>query len=419
MSQHRTLRGLVLATSSAVLLMFAAARAQAQLPFPSPAGCSQNRFFVDIGTPADELGGIVSGQPIVYTVSYGNNPIGLSDACDVTGALVVLICPNAAGLPDPTTGSQVIVLANHQDFLAHASGSSGPGTVVGIPTPLSETCNAVTFNAGVSQAVAQIQAGDNTLADGTAHFIIAQPLNIQKPVGLPVNTCIPQVDKEVSCDGGQTFHDVGFVVTPDGVSDFCASWNAYDQVAAEAVIVRYIAKNAGTGDLFNCSLTDNNAGLGTGTLSFGTIAHNTTATPKDVTNPCSDQLAANEPDLATLTCDCTMTAGEVQKSASDDATFLCQTPGLKVTKDCALRDANGKSAVTITVMNTGTADLANCVVTDTNFTDARCQASGSPTGTSAAVAVSPSTIASLGAGATAPAFTGTIASLTKDSCHTT
>src|SRR5437667_9251118 len=414
---RRTLCRFVATTSSAVLLMFAAARAQAQLPFPSPAGCSQNRFIVDIGTPADELGGIVSGQPIVYAVSYGNNPIGLSDACDVTGALVVLICPNAAGLPDPTTGSQVIVLATQQDFLAHPSGSSGPGTVVGIPTPVSETCNAVTFNAGVTQAVAQIQAGDNTLADGTVHFIIAQPLNIQKPVGLPVNTCIPQVDKEVSCDGGQTFHDVGFVVTPDGVSDFCASWNAHDQVAAEAVIVRYIAKNAGTGDVFNCTLTDNNAGLGTGTLSFGTIAHNTTATPKDVTNLCSDQLAANEPDLATLTCDCTMTAGEVQQSASDDATFLCQTPGLTVTKDCALQDKNGNSAVRITVTNTGTAALANCKVTDTNLTGGGCATPpGLPVGGSS-VAVSPSMF-DPGVGAAAVTAIGTITGLTQNSCNT-
>src|SRR5207248_3103322 len=76
-------------------------------------------------------------------------------------------------------------------------------------------------------------------------------------------------------------------------------------------------------------------------------------------------------------------------------------------------------AVTITVKNTGTAELANCVVTDTNFTDAGCPASGNPSGASSAVAVSPSTIASLGAGATAPSVTGTIAGLPQNSCNTT
>src|SRR5213078_4665475 len=106
-------------------------------------------------------------------------------------------------------------------------------------------------------------------------------------------------------------------------------------------------------------------------------------------------------------------------TAKDTASFDCQTPGLTVTKDCAPRDTNGNSAVTITVQNTGTADLANCVVTDTNFTDAACPASGSPSGASSAVAVSPSTIASLAAGATGPSVTGTIAGLTQNSCNTT
>src|SRR5439155_1443174 len=62
---------------------------------------------------------------------------------------------------------------------------------------------------------------------------------------------------------------------------------------------------------------------------------------------------------------------------------------------------------------------ANCVVTDTNFTDAGCPASGTPSGASSAVAVSPSAIASLAAGATAPSVTGTIAGLTQNSCNTT
>src|SRR5207244_9767996 len=51
-------------------------------------------------------------------------------------------------------------------------------------------------------------------------------------------------------------------------------------------------------------------------------------------------------------------------------------------------------------------------------TDAGCPASGNPSGASSAVAVSPSTIASLGAGATAPAVTGTIAGVTETSCST-
>src|SRR5207247_11181472 len=96
-----------------------------------------------------------------------------------------------------------------------------------------------------------------------------------------------------------------------------------------------------------------------------------------------------------------------------------RTTGLTLSKDCAMRETNGSSGVIVKVKKRGTAELADWVVTDTNLTDAGCPASGTPGGTSGAVAVSPSTIASLAAGATAPAVTGTIAGLTQNSCNTT
>src|SRR5204863_1253264 len=77
----------------------------------------------------------------------------------------------------------------------------------------------------------------------------------------------------------------------------------------------------------------------------------------------------------------------------------------------------GWNAFTVNGTNTRAADLENCAVTDTNFTGAGCPASGDPTGTSSAVTVSPSTIASLGHGSMATA-TGTVKDLTNDSCNT-
>src|SRR5205823_11600270 len=140
--------------------------------------------------------------------------------------------------------------------------------------------------------------------------------------------------------------------------------------------------------------------------------------PVPINTTCSDTLDASEPDTATVSCFCTADKNaNFVATAKDSASFDCQTPGLVVTKDCATTDAtSGNNAITITVQNTGTADLENCGVTDTNFTDAACPASGDPTGTSSAVAVSPSTIASLAHGAAAP-VTGTV-SVTKDSCNT-
>src|SRR5206468_9860010 len=186
--------------------------------------------------------------------------------------------------------------------------------------------------------------------------------------------------------------------------------------------------------LLNCSIGEGNPGF-PGTVSVGSLPGACVAdvdcgnaqatcvngacvfTSGANSAACSATLSAAEPDKATVTCDCTPTPGEVQATAFDEANFQCQTPGLTVTKDCALRDVNGNSAVTITVKNTGTADLQNCTVTDTNFTDAACPASGPPSGTSSAVTVSPSTIASLGHGSMTTA-TGTVAGLTKDACNT-
>src|SRR5207244_10267864 len=162
---------------------------------------------------------------------------------------------------------------------------------------------------------------------------------------------------------------------------------------------REVVANAGRADLTSCTVAENNGRFPT-TVTVGPLAGACVAdvacgnaqarcvngacvfTSGANSAACSATRSAAEPDTATVTCDCTPTPGEVQASAFDEANFQCQTPGLTVTKECALRDTNSNSAVAITVTNTGTADLANCVVTDTNFTDAGCPASGTASGAS-------------------------------------
>src|SRR5439155_1676136 len=88
--------------------------------------------------------------------------------------------------------------------------------------------------------------------------------------------------------------------------------------------------------------------------------------------------------------------------------------------NCSIGEGNPGFPGTVSVGSLAgacVADVANCVVTDTNFTEAGCPASGTPSGASSAVAVTPSTIASLAAGAPA-SVTGTIAGLTQNSCNT-
>src|SRR5436309_4820786 len=419
-------RGFVLA-----LLLLGVSGGQA-LAHRSPSNCNANRLTLSLDQ--NPAGNIVSGQTVTYTVGVFNPGPGTGIGCDVTGTTVTFTCPGADGTPS----GQTTVLGTGLSFPADTSGDTIFPSV---------SCKIV-VTPGITSATARAQAGQNTgnrtadLTKGVLHdSAIDDPFVRINDVSVSVNTCVAKVDKQVSCDGGLTFHDVGLVsADDDGHTDLCLGWNAFTvdgtAVPAEAIQVRYAVGNAGTADLLNCSIGEGNPGF-PGTVSVGSLAGACVAdvdcgnaqatcvngacvfTSGVNSAACSATLSAAEPDKATVTCDCTPTPGEVQATAFDEANFQCQTPGLTVTKDCALRDANGNSAVTITVQNTGTADLANCVVTDTNFTDAGCPASGSPSGGSSAVAVSPSTIASLAAGATAPSVTGTITGLTQNSCNTT
>src|SRR5437870_6425648 len=403
------------------LLLLAISGGQA-LAHRSPSNCNANRLTLSL--EQNPAGNIVSGQTVTYTVGVFNPGPGTGIGCDVTGTTVTFTCPGADGTPS----GQTTVLGTGSSFPADNSGDTIFPSV---------SCK-IMVNSGVTLATARAQAGQNTgnrtadLTKGVLHdSAIDDPFVRINDLSVNVRTCVAKVDKQVSCDGGLSFHDVGLVTSDeDGHTDVCFGWNAFTingtSIPGEAVQVRYVVANAGTADLLTCSITEGNAGFPT-TVSVGSLAGacvadvdcgNAQATCVNgacvITSgansaTCSATLSAAEPDKATVTCDCTPTPGEVQATAFDEASFQCQTPGLTVTKECALRDPTGNSAVAITVQNTGTAELANCVVTDTNFTDAGCPASGTPSGASSAVAVTPSTIASLAVGASPSSVTGTIA----------
>src|SRR5437870_296681 len=412
------------------LLLLAISGGQA-LAHRSPSNCNANRLTLSLDQ--NPAGNIVSGQTVTYTVGVFNPGPGTGIGCDVTGTTVTFTCPG----PDGSPSGQTTVLGTGLSFPADNSGDTIFPSV---------SCKIV-VTPGVTSATARAQAGQNTgnrtadLTKGVLHdSAIDDPFVRINDLSVTVHTCVAKVDKQVSCDGGKTFHDVGLVSADDDRhTDLCLGWNAFTvggtAVPAEAIQVRYVVGNAGTADLLNCSIGEGNPGF-PGTVSVGSLAGACVAdvdcgnaqatcvngacvfTSGANSAACSATRAAAGPDTATVTCDCTPTPGEVQATAFDEANFQCQTPGLTVTKECALRDTNGNSAVAITVQNTGTAELANCVVTDTNFTDAGCPASGTPSGASSAVAVTPSTIASLAVGASPSSVTGTIAGLTQNSCNT-
>src|SRR5881227_589945 len=417
-------RGFVVA-----LLLLAVSGGQA-LAHRSPSNCNANRLTLSLDQ--NPAGNIVSGQTVTYTVGVFNPGPGTGIGCDVTGTTVTFTCPG----PDGSPSGQTTVLGTGLSFPADNSGDT-------IFAPVSCT---IVVTPGVTSATARAQAGQNTgnrtadLTKGILHdSAVDDPFVRINDLSVTVNTCVAKVDKQVSCDGGKTFHDVGLVsADDDGHTDLCLGWNAFTvdgtAVAAEAIQVRYAVGNAGTADLLNCSIGEGNPGF-PGTVSVGSLPGACVAdvdcgnaqatcvngacvfTSGANSAACSTTLSAAEPDKATVTCDCTLTPSEVQATAFDEANFQCQTPGLTVTKDCALRDTNGNSAVTITVTNTGSAALANCKVTDTNLTGGGCATPpGLPVGESS-MAVSPNMF-DLGVGAPAVTATGTITGLTQDSCNT-
>src|SRR5436190_6070321 len=413
-------RGFVLA-----LLLLGVSGGQA-LAHRSPSNCNANRRTLSLDQ--NPAGNIVSGQTVTYTVGVFNPGPGTGIGCDVTGTTVTLTCPGADGTPSGST----TVLGTGLSFPADNSGDTIFPSV---------SCKVV-VTPGVTSATARAQGGQNTgnrtadLTKGVLHdAAVDDPFVRINDLTVSVNTCVAKVDKQVSCDGGKTFHDVGLVsADEDGHTDVCFGWNAFTiggtSMPAEAIQVRYAVANAGTADLLTCSITEGNAGFPT-TVSVGSLAGACVA-DVDCGNAqatcvngacvftsganqadCSATLSAAEPDQATVKCDCAPTPGEAQTTAFDQAKFQCLTPGLAVTKECKVQAADGTNEVDVTLMNTGTADLQNCVVTDKVFpNDPTC-----PPTTTTSTDMTVAGVTSLPAGQSATVM-GSVTGLTMSACNT-
>ena len=215
-------------------------------------------------------------------------------------------------------------------------------------------------------------------------------------------TCSVQVDKEVSCDGGVTWQDVGLVTTDDG--EFSCSG-----VKNGPIQVRYQARNTGSIPVVNCTINESNVAIG-GPVNMGTIPSLTT-TPFTLRNPvCSDALSASEPDQATLTCDCAEPGSPLgQRTANDRANIECEPCLVKVDKqiscdngatwvDQGLMSANEDGnlscngidgapiLVRYQVKNTGNVTLYSCTVNESN----------------SLIGVGPGNIGNIGIGVTTP-----------------
>src|SRR5881397_4145932 len=248
------------------LLILAVSGGQA-LAHRSPSNCNANRLTLSLDQ--NPAGNIVSGQTVVYTVGVFNPGPGTGIGCDVTGTTVTFTCPGADGTPSGTTTT----LGTGLSFPANNSGDTIFPSV---------SCKIV-VNPGVTSATARAQAGQSTgnrtadLMKGVLHdSSLDDPFVRINDLTVTVSTCVAKVDKQVSCDGGKSFHDVGLVsADEDGHTDVCFGWNAFTiggtSMPAEAIQVRYVVGNAGTADLRSCTVSEGNAGFPT-TVSVGSLA---------------------------------------------------------------------------------------------------------------------------------------------------
>jgi hypothetical protein len=185
------------------------------------------------------------------------------------------------------------------------------------------------------------------------------------------------VDKEISCNAGASFVDVG---QTRNNSDGTISCNGTTGV--KGIEAQWFAQNQGTVPL-TCTLSDSNANLlATPTTSIGLA--NGVPTPTGIGGPtaaqeCSAALkvggVTKEPDTATLTCSPVVTTGIVDVtgglSVFDQASFGCSavTLGFNSSKTCTPTGAPNSFSVGVTVTNTDTsgASTLSCTVADQSF----------------------------------------------------
>ncbi len=107
--------------------------------------------------------------------------------------------------------------------------------------------------------------------------------------------CDVDVDRQVSCDGGVTWQDMGW---RDGTSQGCTASEG------ETVKVRYLARTRSIKTLENCTLTDSNTALLAAPVDVGTLDIAFEGVVLEVDATCGASLDSGGPDTVTLSCEC-------------------------------------------------------------------------------------------------------------------
>ncbi len=167
------------------------------------------------------------------------------------------------------------------------------------------------------------------------------------------------IDKQVSCDAGLNWSDSCL-----GLDNPNDPNNPYQP----EVTVRYLVTTSGAGILDNCELTDSNGQILAGPIAIGTIGENVTDQLIHQTDllTCDVDLELNEPNTATLVCECILIDDPVATFATDTAEIECRMPALEIDKICDWQNVETDlNTVQITVTNPDgprRAGLVNCSV---------------------------------------------------------
>jgi hypothetical protein len=300
-----------------------------------------------------------------FTVIVSNQTSSGTDiGCDVQDVTITFTCPGPTG-DDNGPMTTLITGASY--------GADPPQSQTFGPIP----CVMPDIN---GPALATSEATGELLDNP----VINSDFVFSKSISVNVTPCAVQVDKQVSCDGGNSWFDMGLVGNNEDGTTGCAGLDN------SQILVRYLVRSSGESDLFQCVLDESNPLFGEG-VNFGNIAPGQTSNPvsAELAPQCKDAVE-NEPNTATVSCFCTADLNpDLTVTASDTATFECLTPTVKTDKQIScdggttfvdqgpvvMDDDDPQSCIALdgTIIrwryqahNTGTAPLFDCALVDSN-----------------------------------------------------
>src|SRR5579864_3748303 len=295
--------------------------------------CTQNR---DVGDTTDC---VITGA---NNDTCGNNQEIDAGFDSVLGASTTRVPASGSLAISAVSGNTTCVAAAFAtcDVGPPCGGAGQPACLPGVTGPAA--AGTVTFHSNTYV----IQAGDPNPLEDTGDIDVKDLCNIVTTGSGCSNilqhetfsadtstlTCSVSLDKQISCDGGATFHDVGIDST-----DHCVGFDHPN------IVVQYVTTDTGTDTLNNCSIKDVKSGGSTTEIFSGepsgvTVVPGTPSTlqvNKDASsNPltCTDAQAANEPNTATVGCQCANSPALGTITASDTASYSCVSCGVGLVK---------------------------------------------------------------------------------------